>query len=82
MVNILQEDKTIRDAKPQRLIRALKDMGFAEAGGSKHLKMERLENGRVIQVNIPVHGIIKRNTVDDIRKRSEIEKKVFYSYKF
>jgi hypothetical protein len=72
----------MRDAKPARLIKALESEGFIDAGGSKHRKFTKTVNGRPIILSIPVHGIIKRNTVDDIRKRSEIEKAVFYSYKF
>lgn len=72
----------MRDAKPDRLIKALKKEGFVENGGSKHLKMVRDVNGVKFTVAIPTHGVIKRNTVDDIRKMSGIDKKVFYSYNF
>jgi predicted RNA binding protein YcfA (HicA-like mRNA interferase family) len=68
----------MRDAKPERLIRALKDMGFVEAGQNKHQKMT-CGNTTIV---IPIHGIIKRNTVDKIRKDAGIEKNKFYSYKF
>lgn len=70
----------MRDAKPDRLVKALKDMGFEEQGGSKHLKMFNRETGGV--AILPKHGIIKRNTVERIRKDAKVDKDKFYSYKF
>lgn len=64
------------DAKPNKLIKALKAMGFSENGGTKHLKMVNGDKTIVI----PIHGAIKRETVDRIRKQAGIDKKVFYSY--
>ena len=66
----------MKDAKPERLVRALKQEGFTEAGGTKHLKMTKGD----ITLTVPLHYIIKRNTVDKIRKQAGIDKKVFYSY--
>jgi hypothetical protein len=68
----------MRDAKPKLLIRALRQEGFVENGGSKHLKMVK-EN---ITLHIQTHGVIKRNTVASIQKSSGIDKQKFYSYKF
>jgi len=70
----------MRDGKPDRVIRALKDLGFSEDGGTKHLKMKNLATGAV--AIIPKHGIIKRNTLERIRKGAGIDKKVFYGYNF
>ena len=68
----------MKDAKPERLIKALKAEGFQENGGTKHRKFAKDEN----QVIVPIHGIIKRNTVESIRKQANLSKEVFYSYKF
>jgi len=68
----------MRDAKPDRLIRALKAEGFVENGGTKHLKLIKGD----VTLHVQTHGVIKRNTVDSIRKASGIDKHKFYSYKF
>ena len=68
----------MRDAKPHKLIKALKEMGFTENGGSKHLKMVKGD----ITVMVPTHGTIKRETVDRIRKHSGVEKALFYRHNF
>lgn len=74
----------LRDGKPRLIIRALKDLGFVENGGTKHLKMIKTdENGKQTHmVTVPIHGVIKREMVDRIRKNAGIDKKTFYAYKF
>lgn len=72
----------MRDAKPDRLIRVLKGYGFTEAGGTKHRLLTKVIEGKKVTVGIPFHGIIKRNTVDALRKQAGIDKKEFYSHKF
>jgi hypothetical protein len=68
----------MRDAKPKLLVRALRQEGFVENGGSKHLKMVKGD----VTLHIQTHGVIKRNTVAAIQKQSGIEKAKFYSHKF
>ena len=72
----------MRDAKAKLLTKLLKSEGFLEMGGTKHLKMGKLVNGKNIIVVLPPSGTIKSKTVERIRKQAEIEKSVFYSYKF
>jgi predicted RNA binding protein YcfA (HicA-like mRNA interferase family) len=64
----------MRDAKPRQIINALKSFGFTEVSNNKHLKMVK----ETAMVLVPIHGIIKRNTVDQIRKMAGIDKKEFY----
>jgi hypothetical protein len=71
---------TMRDAKPDRLMSALRKIGFVDNGGSKHALMVNPETGG--RVAIPKHGIIKRNTVERIRKDGLIDKKTFYAFNF
>lgn len=69
----------MKDAKPAKLIKALKAMGFVEAGGTKHLQMRDSKGNLAV---LPMHGVIKRNTVERIRKAANIDKKTFYSHNF
>lgn len=68
----------MKDASPKKLIKALREMGFVENGGTKHQKMTNGERTIVI----PIHGVIKRNTVDKIRKDAGLDKEKFYRYNF
>lgn len=72
----------MKDATPKRLIRALKQEGFIENGGTKHLKMTKTVDGKLVTLHVQAHGVIKRNTVASIQKASGIPKEKFYSYKF
>lgn len=68
----------MRDAKPQRLIKALESEGFVKVSHNNHLKMS---NGTVTLV-VPTHGIVKSKTVARIQKQSGIDKRKFYGYTF
>jgi predicted RNA binding protein YcfA (HicA-like mRNA interferase family) len=72
----------MKDAKPKLMVKALKNMGFIENGGSKHLKMTKEVEGKTVTVMVQTHGVIKRNTVEAIRKNAGIDKKTFYSHNF
>lgn len=68
----------MKDAKPQRLIKALEKEGFVGKAGGKHFRMTKGDKS----LGIPIHGIVKRNVVEAIRKQAGIDKKTFYEYNF
>jgi len=72
----------MRDAKPKLIVRALESEGFVQNGGTKHLKMVKSVDGKTVTVHVQNHGVIKRNTVEAIRKNAGLSKEVFYGYKF
>lgn len=63
-------------------MRALRKQGFVDAGGTKHRKFIKTENGQTFSTVIPFNKFIKRKTVDDIRKQCGMSKEVFYSLDF
>lgn len=68
----------MKPVKSKQLIRALRRWGFADNGGSKHIKMTKIVDGKTVSVSIMGQGIIKSGTAERIRKQAQISKDVFY----